>query len=66
MSWSDYLIFPVAYRRWLIQRINKEIKEYAERGNNIPSKAAHHNTPDLRSLTGKARHMVPAKLRRFT
>lgn len=70
MSWETYYNFPVSYKKWLIERINKEIQEAAEAnkqgGANVPSKAAHHNSPDLRALSGKHRSITPAKLRRFT
>ena len=66
MDWGTYMKFPVAYKRWLIERINKEIQKSQEKNNDIPSKAYHHNTPDARSLAGKARTNVPSKLMRFT
>jgi hypothetical protein len=66
MDWRDYYRFPVAYRRWLIKRINDEIQKAAEAQNGQTSKGAHNNTPDIRSLTGKSRSQVPAKLQRFT
>lgn len=66
MDWGTYMKFPVTYKRWLIKRIEKEINKAQEKGNDIPSKAMHHNTPDVRALTGKARPQVPAKLQRFT
>lgn len=65
-SWNDYYRFPVAYRRWLIKRINEEIQKAAEAQNGQTSKGAHDNMPDVRALTGKTRQNVPAKLRRFT
>lgn len=66
MTYSEYLNFPVAYKRWLIERINKEITKATEKQADIPSKAPHHNTPDLRSLTGKAKQFVNPKTQRFT
>lgn len=65
MTWADYLKFPVSYKIWLIKRINKEIAE-ASKNNDLPAKGAHNNSPDMRSLTGKNRAQVPAKLQRFT
>lgn len=59
--------FPVAYKRWLIERISKEIARAAEQKDDIPSKAPHHNTMDMRSLTNKAKTAQgPAKSQRFT
>jgi hypothetical protein len=66
MDWKDYYKFPISYRKWLIERINQEIKTAAENQNGQTSKGVHNNTPDIRELTGKQRSMVPAKLQRFT
>jgi len=66
MDWNTYYNYPIAYKRWLIKRIEKEINKAHEAQNDIPSKAPHHNTPDVRSLTGKTRSQVPHKLQRFT
>lgn len=69
MDYKTYYNMPLSYRKWLIERIGKEIKKAseanAEGASNIPSKGAHHNVPDARALAGKARSHVPAKLRRF-
>lgn len=66
MDWATYMKFPVAYKRWLIKRIEKEIQKAHESNNDIPSKAIHQNTPDARSVTGKTRTQAPSKLMRFT
>jgi hypothetical protein len=67
MDWNTYLRFPVAYKRWLIDRIGKEISKAAENKNDIPTKAPHHNTSYIRSLTGKTKpFQTPAKIQRFT
>lgn len=70
MDYPTYYNLPLTYRKWLIQRIDKEIKRAAdankEGGSQIPSKGAHHNTPNVRAMSGKQRPIVPAKLRRFT
>lgn len=66
MDWKDYYKFPVSYRKWLIERINQEIKTASENQNGQTSKGVHNNTPDIRELTGKQRSQVPAKLQRFT
>jgi len=62
MTYSEYLNFPVAYKRWLIERINKEISKAADKNADIPSKAPHHNSADLRAMTGKARQFVNTKI----
>jgi hypothetical protein len=66
MTYSEYLNFPVAYKRWLIERINKEITKASEKQADIPSKAPHHNVPDVRAMTGKARQFVNPRTQRFT
>jgi hypothetical protein len=66
MDWNTYYNFPIAYKRWLIKRIEKEIQQAHKQGNDIPSKAMHQNTPDARAWTGKTRSTVPSKLTRFT
>lgn len=62
--WECYNI-PISYRLWFIRRINEEIKKTNEKGEGN-SRALQHNTPDTRSLLGRQRDAVPAKLRRFT
>ena len=57
---------PVAYRRWFIDRIIKELNRGKESGGETQSKALHHNPPDVRALQNKARTQVPSRLRRFT
>lgn len=60
-SYTEAFNLPVWQREWFIKRINKEIK--ASQGQ---SHAPHANTPDARSMMGRARAQVPSKLRRFT
>lgn len=67
MDVETYYNFPVRYKRWLIERINKEIQKASEANADIPTKGAHHNTPDVRALTGKARQFgMNGKTQRFT
>lgn len=65
ISWSDYLILPVAYKRWLHERMVKEINASREGGNG-QTRGAQHNTPEARSMNGMQRADTPAKLRRFS
>lgn len=66
MSWPDYYNFPVAYKRWLIERIGKEIKDSQQAGDNNTTKAPQHNTRDIRELLGKTKSHAPnAKMQRF-
>lgn len=59
---------PIWQRRWFIERIQKEMKDSAERngGEADPTRAAHQNQPDVRAMMGRHRAQVPAHLRRFT
>jgi hypothetical protein len=67
MDWETYYNFPVVYKRWLIKRINDEIKRAVDNKSDTPSKAAHHNSPDLRSMTGKTKQFGQnGKSQRFT
>lgn len=67
MTVNEYLGLPVAYKRWLIQRINTEIKKATEAGADIPSKGVHDNLPDIRAMTGKTKHFGPhGRNQRFT
>ena len=56
---------PVAYRRWFIERIGKELNK-GENGENPPTRALHQNSPDVRAMQNKARAQVPSRLRRFS
>ena len=55
LTLPEYLTLPVSYKRWLIERIGKEIKKASESKSDIPSKGIHDNSPDLRSMSGKFR-----------
>lgn len=68
MNWETYYFnLPVAYKKWLIGRIEKEIKMANGNNNPTPSKAAQHmQDPGLRAMSGKHRPQTPAKLKRFT
>jgi hypothetical protein len=65
MSYSDTYNIPISYRTWFIKRINQEIKKTNSEGDG-QSRAAHHNSPEIREMQGRSRAQVPAKLRRFT
>jgi hypothetical protein len=56
---------PVAYKRWLIERIVKEINKGGD-DEPPPTKALHQNTPEVRAMQGRQRAQVPSRLRRFT
>lgn len=66
MTWETYYEYPVAYKKWLIERINAEINKAVNNKADIPSKAPHHNTPPVRAMTGKAKQFVNPKTHRFT
>jgi hypothetical protein len=63
--WKETMNLPVSYKRWFIERINKEMTRTSDEGS-AQSRALHQNTPDVRSLQGKARSQMPSRLRRFT
>jgi hypothetical protein len=67
MPLTEYLKLPIAYRDWYIRRISKEIQKANDQGSDIPSKAAHHNPPDVRAMTGKFRQTSSnPRTQRFT
>lgn len=59
---------PIAYKRWFIDRIMKELNKGGDDGGGgaTMSKALHQNTPDVRAMQNKARTQTPSRLRRFT
>lgn len=66
MTWETYMKFPCVYRKWLINRISKEINKAQEAGADIPTKAPHHNTSDVRALLNKPKQFTPnARMQRF-
>ena len=60
-SYIEAYNVPIWIRMWMLKRLNKEIK-----ASNGQSRSAQHNSPDARSMMGRARAQVPSKLRRFT
>ena len=67
-GYRDCYLLPVWQRMWFIERINREIKETNKKngGEGAQTRAAHQNDAQTRSLLGRHRAQVPAKLRRFT
>ncbi len=66
-TWSDYLNFPVRYKKFYIERINEEINKASENKSDIPTKSPMHNSSDIRAMTGKVKTATSsAKLQRFT
>ena len=63
--WRDVYNLPVSYKRWFIERINKELTRTNEQGSTA-SRALHQNSPEVAALQGKSRSQVPSRLRRFT
>lgn len=59
-TYSDAMSIPVAYRRWFVERINKE---RSDNNSQTISRSMQANDPEIRSLMGKQRSTVPAKLR---
>lgn len=56
---------PVVYKRWFIQRINRELSQTNDTGSS-QSRAVHQNSADVRALQGNTRAQSPSRLRRFT
>lgn len=65
MSWADANSIPVAYKRWLIERVSKELKQTSDNGQTA-TKAIEGNRPNVRAAQGRQRTDVPARLRRFS
>jgi hypothetical protein len=64
-TWSEIRNMPVFYKRWFIERINRELTRTSESGQ-TQSRALHQNSPETRSMQGRAREQSPSRLRRFT
>jgi len=65
-SYNEVQTLPVAYKRWFIQRVVRELNKGSEDGTESRSRALQHNTPELRELQGMHRAQTPSRLRRFT
>jgi len=65
-SFESTWTWPVAYRRWWIKRIEKDMKDRSERKDDIPDKHPLHNQPDIREMLGHSKTHTPnAKTQRF-
>jgi hypothetical protein len=64
-SYKEAYNLPVAYARFFLDRVVRELNRTSEDGTTM-SKGMAANTPDLRELRGQDRSHVPARLRRFT
>lgn len=66
-TWSEYVNYPVAYRKKFMERIQEELNRAAKDNSDIPSKAPQHNGAEVRALLGKSKpHASNAKMQRFT
>ena len=65
-TYSEAYKLPVQYRRWFIERINKEFKKSTDANEQPQTRAAHQNDPTSRILNGNSRSESPARIRRFT
>jgi len=63
-TWKETMSLPVAYKRWFIERISKELSK--DNGDGGESRALHQNSPDVRAMQNKTRSNSPSRLRRFT
>jgi hypothetical protein len=66
LTYRDYISLPVMNRKWLIKRIEDEIKKSQEKNGEPNARGSHLNTPEIRAMTNKTRTHVPSKLQRFT
>ena len=64
-TWRETQMMPVFYKRWFIERIQKELKRTSDEGQ-VASRALHQNSPDVRAMQGMSRDTAPSRLRRFT
>lgn len=62
--WGAFKL-PIWQRIWFIQRLNTEFSK-ANKEQQAATRAAHHNTPDMRAMQGRHHPQAPARLRRFT
>lgn len=65
-TFIEAINMPLSWRRWFIHRLQQELNKTGPNGEAPPTKSAEHNTRDIRSMLGRSRDAVPAKLRRFT
>lgn len=68
-TYKEAFNLPVAYKKWFIERISKEIQGPEKDPDNPGSgnsRAAHHNPPDAAALMGRSRDNVPSRMRRFS
>jgi len=65
-QYSDTASLPVAYKRWFIERINRELSKGNGNNGGAATRALHSDTPEMRQLQGRDRPQAPARLRRFT
>jgi hypothetical protein len=64
-TFKETIHMPISYKRWFIDRIGREMKRTGDEGATA-SRAAHQNSPEVRSLLGMSREQSPSRLRRFT
>ena len=65
-TYSDLRDIPLPYRKWFIERIQREINKHSdESGDGAYTKGAHDHHPEVRATRGQRPH-APARLRRFT
>jgi len=65
-TYTEAYKLPITYRKWFIERINKEFKKSADDGDQGQTRASHQNDAMTRALTGKSRGEGPSRIRRFT
>lgn len=66
-TYTETYNLPVAYKRWFIDRITKELNKKGEDDQSQShSRALHQNSPDARAMQNMSRQQTPSRLRRFS
>jgi hypothetical protein len=65
-TYTEAYKLPITYRKWFIDRINKEFKKATEAGEDPQTRASHQGDSMSRMLSGKSRGEMPSRIRRFT
>jgi hypothetical protein len=53
MEFNTLWNMPVKMQKWFLKRMDEEITRAVESKQDLPTKGAHHNSPDLRQMTGQ-------------
>ena len=65
-TYTEAYNIPVVYKRWWIERVNREITKGNSGEAPQGSRAQHHNAGDVPAILGKHRTAAPSRMQRFT